>query len=132
MTQGQRTRSEAGEAMSDEVENRATIETFWQAYNEERIDDCIKMYAPRARLRHFSQGIDVSGTDAIRNQMDAALTAVPGRRMRVNNILSARDSVVAETRFEGTPAGSSEHLAIDMCYIYDFEDGKVVDVREYT
>jgi limonene-1,2-epoxide hydrolase len=118
--------------MSDEVENRATIDAFWQAYNEERIDDCIKMYAPQARLRHFSQGIDVSGTEAIRDQMDAALASVPGRRMRVVNILSAGDSVVAETRFEGTIAGSSEQLAIDMCYIYDFDDGKVVDVREYT
>jgi hypothetical protein len=96
--------------MSDEGENRATIEAFWQAYNEERIDDCIKLYAPKAHLRHFSQGIDVSGSDAIREQMDAALASVPGRRMRVVNILSTGDSVVAETHFEGTIAGSGEHV----------------------
>jgi ketosteroid isomerase-like protein len=117
--------------MSDEIKNRATIEAFWQAYNEERIDDCIKMYAPEARLRHSSQGIDVSGPDAIRDQMDAALAAVPGRRMRVITILGAGDSVVAETHFEGMIAGSGQHIAIDMCYVYDFQDGKVVDVREY-
>ena len=118
--------------MSSEAENRATIEAFWVAYNEERVDDCVKMYAPTARLRHFSQGLDISGVDAIREQMHGALDAVPGRRMRVLNILTAGDAVVAETRFEGTIAGSDQHLAIDMCYIYEFDDGKVVNVREYT
>jgi limonene-1,2-epoxide hydrolase len=118
--------------MSDEVENRATVEIFWQAYNDERIDDCIKMYAPDARLRHFSRGIDVTGPEAIRDQMDAALAAVPGRRMRVVNILSAGDAVVAETHFEGTIAGTDDQIAIDMCYVFEFRNGKVVDVREYT
>jgi ketosteroid isomerase-like protein len=117
--------------MSNEAENRSTIEAFWQAYNDQRIDDCIEMYAPTARLRHFSLGIDVSGPDAIRDQMQAALTAVPARRMRVVNIVSAGDVVVAETHFEGTVAGSGQRVAVDMCYVYEFRDGKVVDVREY-
>jgi ketosteroid isomerase-like protein len=64
--------------------------------------------------------------------MEAALASVPGRRMRVVNILSTGDSVVAETHFEGTIAGSGEHVSINMCYVYDFHDGKVVDVREYA
>ena len=35
--------------MSDEAENRATIETFWRAWNEERLDDAMTMYAVDAR-----------------------------------------------------------------------------------
>ena len=64
--------------MSDDVDNRRTIEVFWRLYNEERVDECIRIYAPDARLRHFSLGIDVSGRDAIRDQMNGALAAVPG------------------------------------------------------
>ena len=118
--------------MSDEVKNRETVEAFWKAYNEERVDDCITIYAPDARLRHFSQGIDLTGADAIRDQMNGALAAVPGRRMLVVNIFSVGNAVVAETRFEGTIKGSGQHIAIDMCYVYEFRDGKVVDVREYA
>ena len=118
--------------MSNEVENRATIEAFWQAYNEERIDDCVTMYAPDARLRHFSRGMDVTGSDAIRDQVHAALAAVPGRRVGVVHVVSAGDTVVAETHFEGTIAGSGERIEIEMCYVYEFRDGKVVDVREYA
>ena len=40
--------------------------------------------------------------------------------------------MVAETHFEGQLAGTSDLLSIDMCYIYEFDDGKVVEVREYT
>jgi ketosteroid isomerase-like protein len=112
--------------MSEEAENRATIEAFWQAYNDERIDDCTTMYAPEARLRHPSSGIDVSGR-AIRDLMHGALTAVPGRRSRVVNILSAGNAVVTENHFEGTTAESGQPVAVDMCYIFQFLDGKVVD-----
>jgi hypothetical protein len=47
----------------------------------------MQMYAPHARLRHFSQGIDASGAIAIRAQMDAALVAVPGRACRSSAFL---------------------------------------------
>jgi len=118
--------------MTDDVENRATIQAFWRAYNEERLDDCIDIYAPESRLRHFARGIDVSGRDAIRDLMQSALAAVPGRRSHVVNILSAGDAVVTENHFEGTVAGSGQRITVDMCYIFQFIDGKVVDQREYA
>ena len=118
--------------MSDDVENRAAIQAFWRAYNEERLDDCIEIYAPEARLRHFARGIDVSGRDAIRDLMHSALAAVPGRRSQVVNILSEGDAVVTENHFEGTIAGSGQGITVDMCYIFQFVDGKVVDQREYA
>ena len=49
--------------MSDEVDNRATIEAHWQVWNEERVDQAVKMYARDARLRHLNHGIDVTGSD---------------------------------------------------------------------
>jgi hypothetical protein len=61
--------------MSGDLENRTTIEAFWRAYDEEHVDDCVTIYAPEARLRHFSQGIDVSGPDAIRDLMHGALAS---------------------------------------------------------
>jgi hypothetical protein len=118
--------------MSDAADNRATIESFWQAYNEERLDDCSKMYAPEARLRHFAHGIDVSGSDAIRDLMHAALAAVPGRRSHVVNVLSAESTVVTENHFEGTIAESGQRVEVDMCYVFQFLSGKVVDQREYA
>jgi ketosteroid isomerase-like protein len=114
------------------MQNRARIEEFWQAYNEERLDDCVNLYAPKARLRHFSQGIDVSGRDAIRDLMHAALAAVPGRRSQLVNIFCAGDTVVTENHFEGIVAESGQRVAVDMCYIFQFVDGKVVDQREYA
>jgi hypothetical protein len=117
--------------MDSEDENQAAIEGFWKAYNDERIDDCMAIYASDARLRHFSQDLDVTGTEAIRVLMDGALTAVPGRRVQVLNLIAADATVIAETRFEGTVAGSDMSLSIDMCYVFEFRDGLVVDLREY-
>lgn len=118
--------------MSEEAENRAVVEAFWRAYNEERLDDCVNIYALEARLRHFALGIDVSGRDAIRDLMFGALAAVPGRRSEVVNILSAGGAIVTENHFEGTVAESGQRVAVDMCYIFRFVDGKVVDQREYA
>jgi hypothetical protein len=52
--------------------------------------------------------------------------------MQIERILAVGESVTAETSFNGKIAGTSDPLSIAMCYIYDFDNGKVVDVREYT
>jgi limonene-1,2-epoxide hydrolase len=118
--------------MPDDVRNREAIEAFWRAYNQEALDDCIKIYAPEARLRHFSQGIDVSGRDGIRELMQAALAAVPGRRSHLVNIVSTGGTVVTENHFEGKLAATGQAVVVDMCYVFQFVDGKVMDQREYA
>jgi ketosteroid isomerase-like protein len=117
--------------MSDEVKNRATIEAFWRAWNEERIDDAIEMYAPDARLRHFNQPIDVTGTNKIRDLMAQMIAMSPGLRSDVGHIFAVGDDVITENHWQGTPAGSDLHLTSDICYIFHFVDGKVTEQREY-
>jgi ketosteroid isomerase-like protein len=117
--------------VSDEAENRATIEAFWWAWNEERLDDALTMYDRDARLRHFTHGIDVTGTDSIRDLMEISLAMVPGRRSEVNGIFAAGDHVITENRFHGNLADSGQQLTNDICYIFQFVDGKVVEQREY-
>jgi ketosteroid isomerase-like protein len=117
--------------MSDEAENRATIETFWRAWNEERLDDAMTMYAVDARLRHFTHGIDVTGAELIRELMEMSRTAFPGRRSDVNGIYAAADHVITENRFHGKLADSGQELTNDICYIFQFVDGKVAEQREY-
>ncbi len=117
--------------MSDEVDNRATIEAHWQVWNEERLDEAIKMYAPDARLRHLTHGIDVTGSDKIRDLMATTLAAYPGRRSDVRAIIAAGDDVITENHWQGTSAESEELLEGDTCYIFHFVDGKVTEQREY-
>jgi limonene-1,2-epoxide hydrolase len=118
--------------MSEGAANRATVEAFWRAYNEERIEDCLKVYAPDARLRHLTHGIDVTGREAIRELMLMALGAVPGRRSQIASIYCGPGFVVTENHFEGTIASTNERVTVNMCYIFQFAEGKVVDQREYA
>jgi ketosteroid isomerase-like protein len=116
--------------MSDEVENRATIEAFWLAWNEERLDDAIGMYAPDARLRHLNLGIDVTGTNSIRDLMAQSLAMFPDRYSDVRQVFAVGDDVITENHWQGT-ADSGQPSTRDICYIFHFVDGKVAEQREY-
>jgi ketosteroid isomerase-like protein len=127
--------------MPEGVDNRATIEAFWRARNEARLDDAIEMYAPDARLRHLTQGIEVTGATNIRDLMAAALALFPDRRSDVVGTFSTGDDVITENRWQGTLASAIEyrgeavpavqHMTHDICYVFHFVEGKVAEQREY-
>jgi limonene-1,2-epoxide hydrolase len=117
--------------LSDEADNRATIEAFWRAWNDERLDDAIEMYAPDARLRHLTHAIDVTGIDRIRDLMAMSLDMFPGRRSDIGNIIATRNDVITENHWQGTRADSGEQMMRDICYIFHFLDGRVIEQREY-
>jgi ketosteroid isomerase-like protein len=103
---------------NDEAKNRASIDAFWQAWNEERLDDAIALYAPDARLRHFTHGIDVTGTKSIRDLMAMSLATIPGRRSDLSAVFSVGDHVITENRFHGTMADSGQPVTNNICYIF--------------
>jgi ketosteroid isomerase-like protein len=56
---------------------------------------------------------------------------VPGRRSDVSHVFAVGDHVITENRFHGTLADSGQPLTNDICYIFQFVDGKIVEQREY-
>lgn len=127
--------------MSDEVANRAAIETFWRLWNEERLDEAMGMYAPDACLHHLNHGTKVIGSENIGNLMAWALAAFPGRRSDVLRVFAVGDDVITENHWQGTSADVIEygdqavppgqHMTRDICYIFHFVDGKIAEQREY-
>ena len=117
--------------MSGGQENLGAVKEFWQAWNDERLDDALRIYSPAARLRHLTHAIDVSGRDEIGALMRGALALFPGRRSRCVNAYACGDVVVTEMHWEGTAAESGETRTADICYIFRFVNDQVVEQREY-
>jgi ketosteroid isomerase-like protein len=117
--------------MTGERKNLAAIETFWQAWNEERLDDALEIYSSDARLRHLTHAIDVTGRDQIGDLMKHALALFPGRRSECIHAYAADDVVITEMHWQGVAADSGESRAVDICYIFRFVNGKVAEQREY-
>ncbi len=117
--------------MSDGGANLAAIEAFWQDWNEERLDDALEIYSPDARLRHLTHAIDVSGRDQIGALMKHALAMFPGRRSECTHACAADDVVVTEMHWHRAAADSGENRTADICYIFRFVNGEVVEQREY-
>jgi predicted SnoaL-like aldol condensation-catalyzing enzyme len=112
-------------------ENAAAIEAFWQAWNEERLDDALEIYSPDARLCHLTHAIEVVGRDEIGELMKQALKLFPGRRSECVHAHAAGDVVITEMHWHGIAADSGQSRAVDICYIFRFVNGKVVEQREY-
>jgi hypothetical protein len=117
--------------MTGGQENLATIETFWQAWNEERLADALEVYSPDARLRHLTHGIDVAGRGQIGDLIKHALALFPGRRSECVAAYAADDAVITEMHWQGIAADSGDSRAADICYIFRFVNAKVVEQREY-
>ena len=112
-------------------ENLAAIEAFWQAWNEERLADALEIYSPDARLRHVTHAIDVAGRDQIGDLMTQALALFPGRRSECVHAYGADDVVITEMHWHGIAAASGQSREADICYIFRFVNGKVMEQREY-
>ncbi len=117
--------------MSTAEENIAVTERFWRAYNERRIEDAAELISADAHFQHFPHGIDLRGRSAIYERFKESLATLPDRHNVVVHMFAAGDHVVTETRFEGRTPGSTRPVTFDLCYIFRFEGGRVVEWREY-
>jgi hypothetical protein len=55
----------------------------------------------------------------------------PGRRSECTYAYAGDDVVVTEMRWHGIAADSGQSRTVDLCYIFRFVNGKVVEQRGY-
>ena len=111
--------------------NLGVIEAMWLAWNEKRLGDVGESIAEDARFRHFSLDIELEGREAILNLMAHSLAAVPERKSTVLYAHATDDHVITENHYEGALAETGESIVKDICYIFQLQDGLIVEWREY-
>ena len=115
-------------------QNKAAARKVMETLNQGNLDEVIKLYSPQAQFFGFApKPLDVQG---YRQNMSELLTAFPGARFPVEDLIAEGDTVVARHKFEGTqqkayqgiPA-SGKHATASAFATFHFRDGQIYEVR---
>lgn len=115
----------------EETKNLAVTEHWVQTYNDEvdrMVDDC---YAPDCEVMNMATGQVYRGREELRKLEHQISAASPERRMKVERMIAAGDTVIVEAVGQSLfPDGSPRELAA--CVVLTFKEGLIITDHTYA
>jgi steroid delta-isomerase-like uncharacterized protein len=123
-------------------DNERIARAIFDAFNNRKIDDAMKLVADRAEYRDVPTGEVYRGPDGTRKFMEGWLQAFDDAKVNVQRVIATDQLVVTEFVGRGThtgpletPAGTiratNNRIDVPFCEVVEIRDGKMVSGSIY-
>jgi steroid delta-isomerase-like uncharacterized protein len=119
--------------MSTQEQNKSLVRHFNDAFNAGDLDDAVAVFAPNAVI-HNSGAPDPLNVEGFKQFGGVFLTAFPGGKLSIEDLIEEGDKVVSHITYRGTHTGdmmgippTGKSVTVSAMIIDQFADGKIVE-----